>query len=188
MRGARGGAKILLPDVMPVTQYSGAFLQMHGATAQDVQCARLLIEPPATRLVAERRNNVILTDLAQCTVRQKFQLEDDEIFGAEEVAFRQLLLKHTGSVTLILLGTILSDLADLHAINRGISPRQSDRAMKNKQDAVRAKERMVELIHAGDGAGTERLWSVYLKTAFKRAMLRAQPTDQLDLYVNAPKL
>ena len=55
-RGARGGARVHMPDVSVATRYSGLLLQTSGTTLADVHLTRSVIEPAAARLLAEEHS------------------------------------------------------------------------------------------------------------------------------------
>jgi DNA-binding FadR family transcriptional regulator len=184
-RGAKGGAKILLPEIGPISVYSGAFLQMHGATGTDIFMARQVIEPAAVRLLAARCTPAILTELAQCAVAQRFCVGNQQLTAIEETKFRKLLLKYCGSVILNLLGNIVSDVADAHAANLQVRVPLSDRLIKQQKASARLKDRLIEALRAGDANESERLWSLHLKAALKAAVESAEAAGILQLYVPA---
>src|ERR1700728_587121 len=51
-RGARGGARVVAPDIAVAARYVGLLLQVQGATINDVYEARMISEPPCARLFA----------------------------------------------------------------------------------------------------------------------------------------
>ena len=54
-RGARGGARISSPDYEMMERAAGIILQSQKVAIGDLYEMRTLIEPPAARLVAERK-------------------------------------------------------------------------------------------------------------------------------------
>src|SRR5690349_15630482 len=54
-RGARGGARVHVPDGGVVARYAGLILEYRSATLQDVYTARTVIEAPCAGLLAARR-------------------------------------------------------------------------------------------------------------------------------------
>src|SRR5689334_22847187 len=61
-RGARGGARVREPSVDVAARYAGLVLQHRGATVADVLDARVIVEAPAARMLAERRNRVSIAN------------------------------------------------------------------------------------------------------------------------------
>src|SRR5882672_227305 len=55
-RGKHGGARVSSIDLGAAARQVAVYLQIEGATLQDVWLARTIIEPPAVGLLAERRN------------------------------------------------------------------------------------------------------------------------------------
>ena len=54
VRGARGGARVREPDIRAASAHCALLLQLQGATIADVYEVRLMLEPAAARLAAER--------------------------------------------------------------------------------------------------------------------------------------
>ena len=54
-RGARGGARVQLPNGNVAASYAGLVLEYRGTTLQDVYDARTYIEAPCAALLAKRR-------------------------------------------------------------------------------------------------------------------------------------
>src|SRR5262249_2171707 len=65
-RGARGGARVVSPDIAVAARYVGLLLQMSGTTIADVYEARMVTEPAAARLLAARRSQHDLGALNPC--------------------------------------------------------------------------------------------------------------------------
>ena len=68
-RGARGGARVVAPDVAVAARYVGLLLQVTRTTIADVYEARMVIEPAAAGLLASRRTRKDLDDLNGCIDR-----------------------------------------------------------------------------------------------------------------------
>src|SRR5580692_12166556 len=64
-RGARG-ARITAPKVEVAARHVGLIMQISGTTLADVYEARSLIEPEAAALLAARRTDADVADLAAC--------------------------------------------------------------------------------------------------------------------------
>src|SRR5207302_10410087 len=74
-RGARGGARVQLPDGNVAASYAGLVLEYRGATLQDVYDARVLIEAPCAALLARRRTGPDV-DRLQAAAAQAAQAMD----------------------------------------------------------------------------------------------------------------
>ena len=53
-RGARGGARVAIPDASVTARHAALVLRLQGTTLEDVFVSRLIIEPAAVRLLAAR--------------------------------------------------------------------------------------------------------------------------------------
>lgn len=186
-RGAKGGAKILRPSAAPVTRYAGAYLQLHGATGEDVWRTILIVEPAAVRAVTERRDPQALADLKACVARQAQTIHDLQRFIAEESRFRQLLLDHCGNVTLTLLGTILIDLALAHSRNIDRRHPTNAHAGRYMRESIATKEQLLRLIEVGAAMDAEDLWRGYVASALRRTLNLAQEAGLLRLYLTVDK-
>ncbi|MET9089695.1 GntR family transcriptional regulator, partial [Streptomyces sp. NPDC004237] len=56
-RGARGGARVQIPEGTVAARYAGVVLEYRGTTLKDVYDARTVIEAPCAGLLAERRTD-----------------------------------------------------------------------------------------------------------------------------------
>src|SRR6184192_3474453 len=53
-RGSRGGARVQVPKGEVAARHAGLLLQVRGTTLGDVYRARMIVEPPAAGMLAER--------------------------------------------------------------------------------------------------------------------------------------
>ena len=167
-RGARGGAKVLLPTYETIARHVGMHLQLRDVPLMDLFDVLLLYEPLAARMIALRRDPTALSELAQCAAAQEYSTHDREEFGDHERRFRRLLLKHSGNVVIDLMGSILSETYEraLYVISRSIP----DPAWQGQHltSGVDAKKRLIKLMAEGDADGARRLWEIYLRVYWKR--------------------
>src|SRR4051812_24202856 len=111
-RGARGGARVQVPEAGVAARYAGLVLQNRGATVADVFEARVIVEAPAAALVAARRDHV------SCGKRLREWVDEHEaeIASREFIEtfneFNRLLVSMTRNETLILVTTMLEYLCD----------------------------------------------------------------------------
>ena len=169
-RGARGGVKVLKPDIEPITRYATALLQMNGATYEDIRNVRLAIEPTAARLVAERRSPEALSALAECAGSQRFKTHDPEAFVQDERRFRFLLAEHSGNVVLTLLAHLFATIHDKYAPRTTSVEHASDDP--DRERAVRAKMKLIDVLSQGDGAAAEARWRAYVDEFTTKVLAR----------------
>jgi len=166
-RGARGGARVQAPDIRVAAPYAGLLLQYAGTTVEDVQSARLVIEPP---IVARLANSCRVQDIRTLRdhVEQEKQAKDDGSALAElATRFHELLAELSGSQTLTLVVGMLHDIIESHA-EFGLAQRQDSRSAMR---AVRSHEKLVDLIEAQDADGAEAHWYKHISSV-TRLMLK----------------
>src|SRR5437764_6642928 len=140
-RGARGGARVVSPDIAVAARYVGLLLQVSGTTIADVYEARMATEPAAAGLLAARRSQQDLDDLNACVDHLVGLVESDEHFRDADAwsqatqRFRDLILERAGNQTLA--------RPDTHDQLRTL---------------VRSHRKLVLLIEAGDTEAAERHW------------------------------
>jgi DNA-binding FadR family transcriptional regulator len=166
-RGARRGARIEKPSIDLVTRAAGIALQVQQTTVGDVYDARMIIEPAAARLAAERRPAEAAAALRAQIIREYEAVEAKDLHAVRhEVArFHEVLMEQSGNGTLTVIATALKDLVERHyAVVYSRYTEMSER-MKEFQLAFRSHERLAKLIEQGDGAAAEAHWVKHLKTA-----------------------
>jgi DNA-binding FadR family transcriptional regulator len=170
-RGVRGGARVQVPSREVAARYAGFVLQHSGATLADVLAARVIVEAPAARVLASRKDRAAIAK----------QLEEhlDTVADPEHFhEFNTLVVTLTGNETLNLLTQMLEFITrsasvrwvrDFPAERRKIAPK-----------VYRTRVRLLELIKDGDADGAENLWRAHLTAA--NAVLVASHGDlEVDL-------
>lgn len=182
-RGARGGARISQPDSDIVARAAGLALQTSGTTIRDVYEARMLIEPPAARLAAERRPKEAAAVLRP-HVEREFALTDDVIAVTQAIAdFHRLLMEQCGNQTLAMLALALKGVfeksllaSQAHRPPVGLPDRQ-----RQLRYGLASHRKLVELIEAGDGAGAEAHWTVHMENAGKVWLQQVGSTSVIEI-------
>jgi DNA-binding FadR family transcriptional regulator len=155
-RGARGGARVRVPDHEVAARFAGLVLQYRGATLADVFQARTIIEGPAARMLASSKH--------RAEIARQLQAFVDEHAGdlrntARAPGFHRLVVELTGNQTLILLGGILEDIAEAAAISW---ERQNPPSLPEAHRAHRGHQKLVQLIRAGASEKAEAFWRAHL--------------------------
>lgn len=159
-RGARGGARAQQPSTEVAARYAGLVLQHRGATLADVLDARVIVEAPAARMLASRRDRV--------RIAKKLQEHLDALGLVEPGHFHEFnayLIELTGNQTLMLMSAMLENISRIAALN--YRPHQSDEEMRLVRAAQKARQKLIQLIRAGDADGAETLWRLHLTEAGK---------------------
>ncbi|MGD9703695.1 MAG: FadR/GntR family transcriptional regulator [Acidimicrobiia bacterium] len=156
-RGAQGGARVQVPSAATAAGYAGLVLQHRGTTLADVLHVRGLVEAPAARLVAERRDHKKCADSLERLLDQIDPAAHPETFAD----FNAHLVELTRSETLMLITAMLEHIVRKAAVRFTRTPHASDDT-KLESDADRARRKVVALIRTGDADGAEALWLKHL--------------------------
>jgi DNA-binding FadR family transcriptional regulator len=176
-RGARGGARVQLPSADVAARYAGLVLQHRGATLADVMDARVIVEAPAARMLAVRRD--------RASIARKLQAKLDS-FTADDAAhfheFNALVIELTGNETLLLLTTMLEHVSQAAAIKFDrLHPLHEPDSYALSKKAHRTRARLIELIRDGDADAAEELWREHLTEA-GRVLTRGDGANVVDLF------
>ena len=157
-RGARGGARVQVPSADVAARYAGLVLQHRGTTLTDVLAARVIVEAPAARMLATRRD--------RGAIATKLQEKLDAYAAGEALHFHEfnaLVVDLTGNETMVLLTTMLEHISEAATVSyiRGIHP-ETDRLARK---AHRTRQRLIDLIRAGEADEAEALWRTHLVAA-----------------------
>jgi GntR family transcriptional regulator, transcriptional repressor for pyruvate dehydrogenase complex len=181
-RGAQGGARVRMPDATSASRSVGTLLQLAGTTMNDVWEARVLIEPPLARRLAERHRRSDLAALNQCLDEHRESLHDPEAFARSTARFHHLVLTRAGNQTLGLLAGILDEIFQRHAQAVVVEHRKTGDQLQLNQTTLRGHVRLVEIIESGDGEKAESAWRKHLELAGGVMLKRRGPNTIIDLY------
>ena len=182
-RGSRGGARVHVPKADQVARYAGFVLQAGKATYRDVYEARILIEPPSARLVAEMRAKDAPALLREMIATQR-AAHDPADFGRAVAHFHTGLIELTGNQTLILISGMLDGIVARFQSDVTRASREADPVVRRSTEAgLRSQEKLVALIEASDGAGAEAHWRSHMENSAK-VWLSGGPADQVVDWVD----
>ncbi|MFI5041228.1 MAG: FadR/GntR family transcriptional regulator [Acidimicrobiales bacterium] len=155
-RGARGGARVQVPSSDVAARYAGLVLQHRSATVADVLDARVIVEAPAARMLATRRDRAAIAARLQDKL-DSVGVDDTEHFSE----FNALVIELTGNQTLMLITAMLEYITTAAAYQhvRSSTPEEDARLARK---AARTRQRLIELIRAGDADGADNLWRTHL--------------------------
>ena len=167
VRGVHGGTIVNAPNLDAMSRQLCMYLQQHAATIADMYVARLAIEPPAVRLLAARCTPAIEAELRGCVDDEREAQGNARLLGAIGARFHNLLLRHSGNVTLGALGTVIAGIVESNLAASVIAQGLADRVAALAAVTVKDYERLVKLVAAHDGAGAERHWRKVLEEQSK---------------------
>ena len=177
-RGSRTGPQVHLPKVEAVARFASYALQSQGTTISDVYEAGLAIEPFAVRQLATRRSPEDVATLRTEIERLVGLLSDDKhlefIMGLAD--FHRLIVELSGNKTLLLLSSMLHEIARNHQARVLDDLMKEEGQYKLTLSGVNSFFKLVKLIENGDADGAESHWQLHLKNANK-AWLRGQVSE-----------
>ncbi|OUV33005.1 MAG: hypothetical protein CBC48_07345 [bacterium TMED88] len=177
-RGSRGGARVHAPDIRVAARYAGLLLQHAGTTLEDVQGARLVIEPPVARMLAEKCSAKGIKALRDHIVQERNAADDVVAFAELSTQFHELLVELSGNHTLALVVAMLHDIIETHA-ESSLSRRTDQSSIER---ALRSQEKLVDLIAASNPDGAEEHWRKHIRMASRRMLDVVGSKTIVDLF------
>lgn len=162
LRGAGGGARVRAPDIAAASRHCALLLQLRGATVADVYEVRLMLEPTAARLAAERAPERAARALEEVIAAEEEIIDSATSLQTHALRFQTALVELAGNPALELLVRLLQDLV----ARQGVVPRpridDPARRLGLRRRLIQAQREVTAAIRAGRGADAERLWRRYL--------------------------
>jgi len=176
-RGSRGGARVHVPKADHVARYAVFVLQSKKASYRDVYEARLLIEPPAARLVAETRWKDA-PGILRAVIQEQRDADREGDFGRAVAHFHAKLIELTGNQTLSLVSGMLEGIVGSFQSAISRAARAEHAPLRSTEAGLRSQEKLVSFIEARDGPGAEAHWRSHMQNAAK-VWLAAGPGDSV---------
>jgi GntR family transcriptional regulator, transcriptional repressor for pyruvate dehydrogenase complex len=174
-RGARGGARVQEPSSEVAARYAALVLQHRAATLDDVLKARLIVEAPAARVLASRRD--------RAAVANKLQERLDTLDPGEPAKFHEfnaLLVELAGNETLMLLASMLDHISTAAAVTFARDHRAEEPRLL--RSAHRTRQKLIDLIRAGNAEAAEKLWRDHLTETGRILVEGTGAATVVDLY------
>ena len=178
-RGSRGGARVHLPEVDVVARYAGLYLQARSTTVRDVHDARLLVEPPAARLLASRRPRRAIEELRERISEIEAQIDDAEAYSHHAAEFHLKVIEGSGNETLTLLGHVMHEIWEAHLLNVVGTGYDVEKAKLG----VRSEKKLLDLVERGDAEGAERHLTSHLKRSARIIFKTIGPDTLVEVLV-----
>lgn len=176
-RGARGGAKVHAPNVAMAGRYAALVLESQGTVLSDIYDARLLLEGPMARMVAENPSPEGLNRLDEINRAAASSVDDPVKMAEWHHAFHNELLSQASNQTV----KLLSGMID-HILERAHFLYVSNAAdTSGVQRAQRTHEQLVTLIRAGDVEATDSLWTSHLAAQGEHVLAHTSAKTPLDI-------
>jgi DNA-binding FadR family transcriptional regulator len=161
-RGSRGGTWVRSPSIDVTARRAGAYLQYYRVTVDDVHRARVLIEPPAVAILAERREADDIERLRATLAAQQAAVDDREQSRLIGERFHEEIVELAGNQTLILFSAMLREIIDIHIVRSQAV--RAERGDERRAPAMYTEhDRVLELIAAGAAGEAELWWRTHLE-------------------------
>jgi DNA-binding FadR family transcriptional regulator len=166
-RGARGGARVTLPDAAVTARHAAIVLQLQGTTVEDVFDARAIMEPAAVRLIAERRPKGAIERLRECHEAAHKAMGDPLAYPLATTRFHEQVVELSGNRTLTLLARVTMEIMAAHHKATLDTLNHSQRVL---QTADWHHAQLLDLLEAGDADAAAELWQRHLREAARLAL------------------
>jgi DNA-binding FadR family transcriptional regulator len=177
-RGARGGARVHVPDSSVAARYAGFVLQNRGATVADVLEARVIVESPAAGIVARRRDHVACSRKLRGWLTDAGAQIDTPAYSESFHGFNRLLVSLTANETLILVTMMIETICDAATASYERVKHAEDQKLAHQ--AHRTRTILADLIEEGNDVEAEELWRRHLTDA-GRVLVTDQASSIVDL-------
>lgn len=173
-RGPPGGAQVTRPGPETAANLFGLILTLSGTTLLDVYEARMTIEPPAARAMAELGHNDGLEALSAEIELAARLVHDPAAFGAQTTRVHNTIVQQSGNHTLAAVVGMLSEITNRHvAVGVRETKRTPEEISENARRVVRAYQKLLDLIRSGRGADAEAFWRRHMRAALDYLLIDA---------------
>ncbi|MCC7268521.1 MAG: FadR family transcriptional regulator [Caulobacteraceae bacterium] len=179
-RGARGGARIRLPQDEAAAKSVGLVLQMRGATLREVLQARLIIEPSLMRAFAETRTDEDLAVLRQHLDWEAANLAEFSTFALATAELHRILVERAGNVTLGLMLGMLDDIFRRH-VTHFVARARADQLELNRA-ALESHKVLYGMLEQRNPDGAEAAWRYHMHRVKDIVLSELGGATVLDLY------
>ncbi|MET7731934.1 FCD domain-containing protein [Streptomyces sp. NPDC005402] len=180
-RGARGGARVQVPEGTVAARYAGVVLEYRGTTLKDVYDARTVIEAPCAGVLAERRTDEDLQRLRDAVAEAERLMDDPSAFIRAHMEFHALVVELAGNETLGVLNGMVRDIIDQANWSHVDLDAGSPENIRANRRGFRAHGALVDLVAARSAEAAEDLWRVHLQEAEDYLLRSRSMTTVLDL-------
>ncbi|HVW41081.1 MAG TPA: FCD domain-containing protein [Amycolatopsis sp.] len=180
-RGPPGGARVTVPGPEAAAAQFGLLLTLSTTTLRDVYEARMVIEPAAAGDLARRGNAAARKALVEELEKSRAAVETAD-FGQQSVRFHRRVVELAGNQTLATVIGMLSEIVSRQLARLyDEAPDTTVDTLASNRKAVRAYERLVELVEARDGDEAEAFWLRHMRAARTHLFRGGDDTQVVDL-------
>jgi GntR family transcriptional repressor for pyruvate dehydrogenase complex len=163
-RGSRTGARVRVPGPEIVARPAALLLALSGATLADVLTARIAIEPPAAKMLAESGTDEAHAELRQMAEAIPASWEAGTL-AATSAQFHRRMVELSGNATLGIVAGMLQEISERHtaAAISGIPDNKIPRAEYTK--LYKSYVKLADLVEARRGDAAETHWRRHMEAA-----------------------
>jgi DNA-binding FadR family transcriptional regulator len=173
-RGSRTGARVRVPGPEIVARPACLLLELSGATLADVMAARVAIEPPAVKLLAEQGTDLAHKELAGIVEGIPAAHRAGQLATAAMYLHRRIV-ELSGNTTLGLLAGMLHEISERHTSS---AIRQQTVREAQYQRLIKSYNRLLDLVTARDGTEAEAHWRRHMENS-ALALLKGHETTKV---------
>ena len=175
-RGARGGPTVHIPGPDLAAHHFGLVLQTQDTELSDVFRARQLVEPPAVRMLVDEAGEGAADALREVIAKEWDALDEDDFLALTQAAaeFHETLVRLTKNKTLLLIMQMLNSVYAKHVSSEYMATSGQFDNRKASRLSIKAHEKLVELIAAGDGDAATTYWREHLAKV-RKILFKQQP-------------
>ncbi|ONH55508.1 hypothetical protein CcI49_28780 [Frankia sp. CcI49] len=164
LRGARGGARVQVPEPASLARQAGAILQHRGASLKDVYEIRTLLETQAARMLATSLTPAKIARLEELVAAEEVAMKSGSQadFLAADEALHLGVVELAGSKTLDLLVRVLYAVIESAIASSSATP-AANRIPTMHRRTHRSHEKLVELVREGNAADIAQYWHQHLE-------------------------
>ena len=177
-RGVRGGARVTRPRRETLARYAGLILEYEGVTVKDVYEARVALETPMVRRLAEERDPAVIAELEK-VVETEAQLEPGSDTVDQLTDFHATIARLSGNKTLQIVTDMLHHIVE--KANRSLQPTEGARAEQAVRRSAKTHRMVLDHIKAGEAHKAADLWQRHLQKAEEFVLTGAEMSTVVDL-------
>ena len=180
-RGARGGARVQLPNGDVAARYAGYVLEYKNTAMADVYVARAEMEPPLARLLAAGAKAKQVKRLQAALDAAQSAVNDPEEYVRHDVEFHLLVAELAGNKTLAVMVDMLYHIVGT-ARQRYVAAAGRDKELLEEYREVhQTHQKLVDLVKAGDADGAEAWWRHHLNEVTKHYLTRPMAKTVVEM-------
>ncbi|MBX3094442.1 MAG: FadR family transcriptional regulator [Cryobacterium sp.] len=158
-RGSHHGPIVNLPDIQVTARSLAIQLQLRDASLGDVHAFRMLVEPTAVRLAAERATSSDIDELRKLLTDAESAIGNVDAFAYQGWNFHLKLIQMSGNAVAAVVIEALERISERHSARKMTDV--SDLVLQHERN-LRAHEHLVELIEQGRIQEVESYWTKHM--------------------------